>query len=120
MSILQRLSRFPQNLYYVKNVIKRYPKRNESILSASRQSSMLRTVFKASLVGISIGFPVGIAITTGYSWYKDMEVSKTFHLQGKEEKIKVLKEKPPVPVSREVFCVYILIHAYLIQSITLD
>ncbi|XP_068968237.1 prostaglandin E synthase 2 [Bombus flavifrons] len=102
MSILQRLSKFPQNLYYVKNVIKRYPKRNESILSASRQSSMLRTVFKASLVGISIGFPVGIAITTGYSWYKDMEASKTYHLQGKEEKIKILKEKPPVPVSREI------------------
>ncbi|KAK9307510.1 hypothetical protein QLX08_002141 [Tetragonisca angustula] len=102
MSILQRLSRYPQNLYCLKNVIQRCPKRNESVLSASRQSSILKTVFKASLVGISVGFPVGIAITQGYTWYRNKEASQTYHLQGKEQKTKILQEKPPVPVSREV------------------
>ena len=102
MSILQRLSRYPQNLYCLKNVIQRCPKRNESVLSASRQSSILKTVFKASLVGISVGFPVGIAITQGYTWYRNKEASQTYHLQGKKQKTKILQEKPPVPVSREV------------------
>ncbi|KAG9430370.1 prostaglandin E synthase 2 isoform X1 [Apis mellifera carnica] len=101
MSILQRLSKLPQNLYCFTN-IQRYPKRNESFLSASRQSSLLKTIFKASLVGISIGFPVGIIITTGYSWYINKKAAKTYHLEGKEKKIKVLQEKPSVPVSREV------------------
>lgn len=101
MSILQRLSKLPQNLYCFTN-IQRYPKRNESFLSASRQSSLLKTIFKASLVGISIGFPVGIIITTGYSWYINKKAAKTYHLEGKEKKIKILQEKPSVPVSREV------------------
>ncbi|XP_006623672.1 prostaglandin E synthase 2 isoform X1 [Apis dorsata] len=101
MSILQRLSKLPQNLYCFAN-IQRYPKRNESFLSASRQSSLLKTIFKASLVGISIGFPVGIIITTGYSWYINKKAAKTYHLEGKEKKIKILQEKPSVPVSREV------------------
>lgn len=71
-------------------------------MSTSRQSSTLKTVLKASLVGISIGLPVGIVITTGYNWYVNKQAAQRFHLQGKEEKIKVLQEKPAVPISRKI------------------
>lgn len=101
LQLFELLLYHAQNLYCFTN-IQRYPKRNESFLSASRQSSLLKTIFKASLVGISIGFPVGIIITTGYSWYINKKAAKTYHLEGKEKKIKVLQEKPSVPVSREV------------------
>ncbi|KOC63967.1 Prostaglandin E synthase 2 [Habropoda laboriosa] len=102
MPILQRLSKLPRNLYSFKNIIQKYPKRNESFLSTSRQSSRLKTVLKASLIGISVGFPVGVVITISYSWYVNKEASKTYHLQGKVQKIEILKEKPQVPVSRKV------------------
>ncbi|XP_017756476.1 PREDICTED: prostaglandin E synthase 2 [Eufriesea mexicana] len=102
MFILQRLSKFPQNLHCIKNVMQRYPKRNESFLSSPGPSSMLKNVVKASLVGISIGFPVGVAITMSYSWYINKEASKTYHLEGKEEKIEIIQKKPLVPISREV------------------
>lgn len=101
LQLFELLLYHAQNLYCFTN-IQRYPKRNESFLSASRQSSLLKTIFKASLVGISIGFPVGIIITTGYSWYINKKAAKTYHLEGKEKKIKILQEKPSVPVSREV------------------
>ncbi|CAL7943655.1 unnamed protein product [Xylocopa violacea] len=102
MPILQRLTKLSRNLYSFKNVIQNYPRRNESFLSASRQTSTLKTVLKASLIGISIGFPVGVVITTGYSWYVNKEASKTYHLEGKVRKIEILQNKPPVPVSRKI------------------
>ncbi|CAK9811084.1 Prostaglandin E synthase 2 [Anthophora plagiata] len=102
MLILKRLSNLSRNLNSFKNIIQKCPKRNESFLSTSRQGSILKTVLKASLIGVSIGFPVGVAITTGYSWYVNREASKTYHLQGKVKKIEILEEKPPVTVSRKV------------------
>lgn len=102
MPILHRLTKFPRNIYSYKNVIQNCSKRNESFLSTSRQSSTLKTLFKASLVGITVGLPVGAVITTGYTWYVNKEASKTFHLQGKEQKVQVLAEKPAVPISRTV------------------
>ncbi|XP_076753077.1 prostaglandin E synthase Su(P) [Xylocopa sonorina] len=102
MPILQKLTKLSRNLLSFENVIQRYPGRNESVLSASRQTSTLKTVLKASLVGISIGLPVGVAVTTGYSWYVNKEASKTYHLEGKERKIEILQNKPPVPVSRKI------------------
>lgn len=102
MSILKRLLKLPQNIYSFKNVIQKYPKRNESFLSTSGQSSTLKTVIKASLVGISVGLPVGIIITSGYSWYINKNGAKTYHLEGKEHKIELLSHKPQVPISRKV------------------
>ncbi|XP_034183884.1 prostaglandin E synthase Su(P) [Osmia lignaria lignaria] len=102
MSMLRKLSRLPQNVYSFKNLVQKYPTRNESFLSAARQSSTFKTVLKASLVGISIGFPIGVVITSGYSWYINKNGSKTFHLEGKEQIVEVLKEKPQVPISRQI------------------
>lgn len=100
--MLRKLSRLSQNVYSFKNIVQKYPTRNESFLSTSRQSSTFKTVLKASLVGISIGFPVGVVITSGYSWYINRDGSKTYHLEGKEQTVEVLKEKPQVPISRQV------------------
>lgn len=41
-------------------------------------------------------------ITTSYSWYLNTQNSKTYHLDGTEYKIKALKEKPAVPISRKI------------------
>lgn len=102
MSIIIKLTKSPRNFCSFKHVIQTCPKRNESFSSTTQQSSKLKTILKASLLGITIGVPVGVLVTTGYSWYADKELAKTHHLIGKEQKIEVLKEKPQVPVSRKV------------------
>ncbi|XP_053980255.1 prostaglandin E synthase 2 [Hylaeus volcanicus] len=98
MSVLIKLSKLPKNFKSFDNVFQMCPRRNESFSSATRQSSTTKTIFKTSLLGIS----VGVLVTAGYSWYSDIQKSKTYHLDGKEYKIKVLKEKPSVPVSRQI------------------
>ncbi|XP_076247537.1 prostaglandin E synthase Su(P) [Calliopsis andreniformis] len=102
MSVLIKLSKSPRNFYSFKNVIQSCPRRNESFSSAAQQSSKLKTILKTSLLGITVGVSVGFLVTSGYSWYTDKEVAKTYHLVGKEEKIKPLAEKPDVAVSRKI------------------
>ncbi|KZC05169.1 PREDICTED: prostaglandin E synthase 2 [Dufourea novaeangliae] len=97
MSVLIKLSKFPQNLNSFKHIIQTCPRRNESFSSAARESSR-RTILKASLIGVS----VGVLTTAGYSIYSSIQSSKTYHLEGKEQKFEALKEKPQVPVSRKI------------------
>ncbi|XP_076634278.1 prostaglandin E synthase Su(P) [Colletes latitarsis] len=96
MSVLLKLLN-SRNWYSLKNVIQTCPRRNESF-STIRQSSTVKTVLKTSLVGVS----VGVIITTGYTWYSNIQNSKTFHLDGNKYEIKALKEKPTIPISRKI------------------
>ncbi|XP_076661418.1 prostaglandin E synthase Su(P) [Halictus rubicundus] len=96
MSALIKFVRVPQNLHSFKQILLAYPRRNASFSSAARPTG--RTILKASIIGIS----VGVLTTTGYSIYTSIQNSKTYHLEGKVQKIEALKEKPQVKVSRQI------------------
>lgn len=116
MSILVKLSKLSQNFYSFKNIIQKCSKRNINFSSATQQPSTIKTIFKTSLLGIS----VGVLITTSYSWYLNTQNSKTYHLDGTEYKIKALKEKPAVPISRKVCWIHLLLYInyefYILQK----
>lgn len=96
MSALIKFVKVPQNLHSFKQILVACPRRNASFSSAVRPTA--RTILKASLIGIS----VGVLTTSGYSIYASIQNSKTYHLEGKVQKIEALKEKPQVKVSRQI------------------
>lgn len=96
MSALIKFVKVPQNLHSFKQILVACPRRNASFSSAARPTG--RTILKASLIGIS----VGVLTTSGYSIYTSIQNSKTYHLEGKVQKIEALKEKPQVTVSRQI------------------
>ncbi|XP_033339571.1 prostaglandin E synthase Su(P) [Megalopta genalis] len=97
MSALIKLLKLPQNFHCSKQILLKCPRRNESSSPAAQRSTR-GTILKASFIGIS----VGVFTSIGYSIYTSIQNAKNYHLEGTVHKIEALKEKPQVPVSRQI------------------